>query len=65
MKKYIKSSSDFIYQIVFPNDWEASRAENILNQQSIWYDWGDWDRMLLHEDGLQLLYDTVIDFEEI
>lgn len=53
------------YRVIFYSANEAAEAEALLDREGAWYDCGDGDRMLLHKDGLQALYDSTIDFDEV
>ena len=56
---------DTVFRLLFTGNDDAEVAENILDEIGAWYDYDSGDRMMVHKDGLEALYDANLEFDEI
>ena len=56
---------DFEFRVIFDDDDDRELAETILDAFDEDYDYDDDDRMMLKQNGLNLLEQTNIDYEEV
>ena len=53
------------YRVTFPDDDEEEKAVEILEKEGVDFDWDSGDRMMLNQEGLDLLRFENIDFDEV
>ena len=54
-----------VYRIVFDDECEQEDAEKALDDAGVWYDYDSGDRMMIQEDGLAVLDEAGVDFDEV
>ena len=56
-------SDDEIFRLLFDDEEEQSKAENILDEEYIDYDYDSGDRMMTNAEGVEALNDNEILFD--
>ncbi len=56
---------DEVFRIIFSDSVDQDTAENLLDEEGEWYDYDSGDRMMVNQDGLDLLYESEVDFDEV
>ena len=56
-------SDDEIFRLLFDDEEEQSKAENILDEEYIDYDYDSGDRMMTNAEGVEVLNDNEILFD--
>ena len=61
----MNAPQDFDFRVIFNDDNDRELAETILDAFGEDYDYDSGDRMMLKQDGLNLLGQTNIDYDEV
>ena len=56
---------DFQYRVIFRDEDAQRDAEEYLDENDCRFDYDSGDCMMLAQDGLDCLYDSGIDFDEV
>jgi len=57
--------NDTIYRITFSDGEDLELAEDILDEAGAWYDFDSGDRMMINQDGINVLDEADIDYDEV
>ncbi len=54
-----------VFRLTFPDEDEREAAEKALDEKYEWYDYDNSDRMMVYLNGLNILSDAGIDYDEV